>query len=199
MSIDAARNNAVRMAVNGKCSYIWFYDDDMDEDPNVFIRLYEKIKDSNIDAIQANCIVRGAPFDVMFFKRVTREEKQAELDSIPKNTLKLTEEGRYLSFFNDYAEHIDKDGLVDVEAMGNATTLYKTALFTKVSEPWFKTGISTEDVFFCCKARDELKDHVRFCVDTTLDTGHILDSPVVRPSNVEEFKEIAKLYPGAVF
>ena len=195
MSIDTARNNAVRMAINGGCSYVFFYDDDMDIDPNTFMRLYNKIKDSDIDAIQASCVIRGNPFDMMFFKRITKEEKQKELDANPGNEIKLTEDGRYLTFFNDYAEYIDKDGLVNVEAMGNAMTLYKTSLFEKVSQPWFKTTVSTEDVFFCCKARDELKDNVRFCVDVTLDTGHILEASVVKPSNVEAFREVAKLYP----
>lgn len=200
MDIHKARNNAADMAVKGGCTMVFYYDDDMVVNPNTFIRLYNKLKDSDMDAIQASCVVRGAPFDMMFFKRVTMEEKQEELNRIyGDKAQKLDKDGRYLAMYNDYAEHIGKDGLVEVEAMGNAVTLYKTSLFKKISKPWFKTTESqTEDVFFCCKARTELDDNVKFCVDTTLDTGHLLTKPVVKPSNVKEFREIHKLYPGIV-
>lgn len=196
-SIDGARNKAARMAINARADAVFYYDDDMITDPNTFIRLYEKMMEFDLDIIQAGCVIRGAPFDVMFFKQVNREEKLKEIrEHNPNDKIELSEDAEFLAYYNDYAKDIDENGLVEVAAVGNATTLYRTDLFKKVSEPWFKsTRGSTEDVFFCCKARTELKKTVKMYVDVTLDTGHLCDKYVVSLANKDDLKKIHKLYP----
>jgi hypothetical protein len=173
-SVDNMRNGAVKAAIEYKCDYLLFIDDDVVVEPHTFKSLYE----CQLDAVMALTFIRGYPFDTMFFQFKDKERQN-------------------LQRYGEYEKDIDDKGIVRCDALGNSCTLYKTWMFEKVPEPWFVTipNRCTEDVYFFLKML-ECGLVTTVGVDTKVPTAHKLHSEYVGPFNrkaLQEFNE--KLYP----
>jgi hypothetical protein len=177
MSIDHMRNAAAKIAIDHKCDYLMFIDDDVVIKPNV----YSVLKAADKDVIMALTYIRGYPFAPMFFKAF----KQAK-----DSTGTLAE---YLTTYDDYAEHVGPDGIVDCAAVGFSCVLIKMDLLKAVAPPWFITGPNhTEDVYFCNKARYTLDPAPTICCHTLVSTTHIMMPDGVNVENVEKLRELYK-------
>lgn len=161
MSVDNMRNATVKAAIEYKCDYVLFIDDDVIVEPHTFKSLYE----CKLDVCMALTFIRGYPFRPMFFKFVKDETG--------------------LDYYDNYEEHIDENGIVRCDAIGCSCVLIKTWVFKELQEPWFVTvpNKCTEDVFFCMKMKDELKTPYTIGVDTKVPTAHKLSAEYVGVQN----------------
>lgn len=159
MSIDRMRNTAAKVALENQCDYLMFIDDDV----IVPMDMLDKMLEAKKDIIAGWTIIRGYPFDNMFFKY---DDK--------KNLTPMKGVER-------------KSGIIDVDAIGFSTALIRCDLLKRVPPPWFVTGpTNTEDIYFCLKARQYVPD-CTICVDTTIETAHILGPEFIAPWNREDY------------
>lgn len=171
MSIDNMRNAAAKAALELECDYLMFIDDDMILHPDTF----ESLLAADKDIVMALTFIRGGEFPPMFFKRVPKEN------------------GYDLTHFHDWEDHIDEKGLVECAAIGFATVLIKTSILKQLEAPYFLTaGGHTEDVYFCCRAKAEIGEHVSIFVDTKVPTGHLVESEIAHVSTVKKLREFYK-------
>ena len=180
MAIASARNSAVEAAIQNDCDYLFFYDDDMDLHKDTFSTLLSRDK----DVIMAMCHIRGYPFHPMVFKWI-------DVKGFDHKIADLKERDKAMMIWKDYADHVDSEGVLNnVATVGCAATLIKVELLRKMDYPWFYTGTAnTEDVYFCCKARDKVPE-VSIAVDTTVPAGHyIKDKRLLYPYNAEFLKK----------
>jgi hypothetical protein len=162
LSIDTARNQAARIALQQECDYLYFIDDDMILHPNT----YNMLKESDGDIVAALTYIRSYPFNVMAFK----DEKFGVLE-----------------YFNNYKDYLNSDGTFYAEAVGFACCLIKCSLLKQIRSPYFVTGSgSTEDVYFCLKAKETLGDKVSILVNTKCPTKHRMMPEFVGEDNVDD-------------
>lgn len=167
-SIDRMRNQTCKIAVDLNADYVLFLDDDVLVDSNNqkwdFLK---RLVDADKDIIAGWTIIRGYPFDNMFFK--------------------WTDETRVnLRKYNDPV--IDENGLIDCDAIGCSLVLIKVELLKKLEAPYFVTGpFNTEDIYFCLKARQNFPETTIF-VDSKVQTAHCMGPEYCSPSNVEALK-----------
>jgi hypothetical protein len=165
-SIDRMRNISARVALENDYDYLMFIDDD------VFVPFdaYKKLRAMNYDIAAGNVVVRGYPFNPMMFKY---------------------NEDKCLSFYTDYKGK-DKDGILDVDAVGFSCCLIKVSLLKRVIQPYFVTGpFNTEDVYFCVKAKEAFPQ-VKMGVHVGVECGHLGYPPIYTPSNVHLFMDLEK-------
>jgi hypothetical protein len=164
MSIDRMRNMTAKLALELEMDYVLFIDDDV----VIPIHSLEKLVKSNKDVIAGWTIIRGHPFQNMFFK----------YEDVEKRKL------MHLQKFK-----ADEEGLVEVDAVGFSYALIKCDLLKRVPPPWFLTGpYNTEDIYFCIKAK-EFVSNVSIFVDTTIKTWHLLGPELIGPDNRDNYKE----------
>lgn len=177
MSIDNMRNDCARVALEQKCDYLMFIDDDVIVKPNV----YESLRAADKDIVMALTYVRGYPFHPMFFKEF--ETLDLANGKIRKN----------LTFHDDYEDSVGEDGLVKTGAVGFSCVLIKVDMIRSMTPPYFVTGPGhTEDVYFCLKAAAELDPAPSIYVDTKVSTGHLLMPDAVSDENVKKLREFYK-------
>ena len=177
MAIDSMRNSAAKIAIDHKCDYLMFIDDDVLIKPET----YSVLKAADKDCIMALTYIRGYPFAPMFFKSFRK---------IVDNTGATAE---YLTTYDDYEEHIPDDGIVPCAAVGFSCVLIKMDLVKAVAPPWFLTGPNhTEDVYFCNKARYTLDPEPSICCHTRIATTHIMMADGVTDFNVKRLRELYK-------
>lgn len=180
--IDAARNEAVLLAQELNCDYIFFYDMDMILNPNVLISLLNR----NKDVVGAFCYIRGYPYKPMIFRKTEAFKNYAEKPFEIRNKEDLMEN------YSPTKEEFEK-GLIEVDALGTASTLIKTDIFKDIPYPWFVTGrVHTEDLYFFSYAKT-LKPELEYWCDLTVESGHLGDPPVICSKNVEALR---KFYEG---
>lgn len=156
MSIDRMRNTTAKIAVDNNFDYLMFIDDDV----LVPFDAFQKLRDCNADIAAGWTIIRGYPFNNMFFK-FQDESRQS------------------LIHYNDAPEN----SIVDCDAVGFSCVLIKVDLLKKVPPPYFVTGThNTEDIYFCLKAKEAVPD-CKIVVDTSVKTAHIMGSEVISPMN----------------
>jgi hypothetical protein len=164
MSIDRMRNTAARIAIENECEYLLFIDDDV----LVPINSLKQMLASNSDIVAGNVIIRGYPFENMFF-RYTEEEK---LHLKPVKDCDLPE----------------VPGLMDVDAVGFSLCLIKTALLKELPIPYFVTGLTnTEDIYFCLKVKKYFPA-TTMRVDTSIVCHHILWAETISNDNKQAYK-----------
>lgn len=162
MSIDMMRNLAAKMALEQECDYLMFVDDDVIVSPKAF----QMLKKHDVDVVAGWTIIRGYPFNNMFFRYTDQEQK-----------LNLTH-------WNNPPQ---ENGLLEVDAVGFSCCLIKVDVLRKLTKPFFVTGpYNTEDIYFCVKAAREIG--TQFYVDLDCKTGHKLNSFFVDPDNKKYFK-----------
>lgn len=158
LSIDRMRNECAKIAMQNECDYLVFIDDDMLLHPGTISGLVE----SEYDIIMAHTYIRSYPFQPMAFKNVKEDP----------------EEGVYLAAFTEeeIKEKSQKEPIVDAYAVGFAACAIKVDLLLNMRPPYFVTGpASTEDVYFCLRAKKEIGEHVRIGVHTGFPTAHLVD------------------------
>ena len=159
MSIDRMRNISAKVALEAGCDYLLFIDDDV----IVPINMFDKMVAADKDIIAGWTIIRGFPFKNMFF-HFDEKKNLVTKDDVERNS-----------------------GVIDVAAVGFSTCLIKCDLFKRIPPPWFVTGpTNTEDIYFCLKARQYIPD-CSICVDTTIETAHIMGPEYIAPWNREDY------------
>ena len=163
VSIDRMRNGAAELAVNGAFDYLWFIDDDVIPIPDALTKLLE----CDADIAAGDVIIRGYPFDHMCFKYTDKKKQNLKaLASYPKGVK-----------------------IISVDAVGFSMCLIKVSLLRKLQTPYFITNpMSTEDIYFCIKARDFDKN-CTIRVNTTLECGHILWPEIISSANKKNYKK----------
>jgi len=156
-SIDNARAQAAKYAMLLECDYIWFLDDDMVLAP----KTYQSLKDADGDVVMALTFIRGTPFNPMFFKNQSQNERQIQLD-----------------YYNDWESGL-KEGVVECYAVGFACTLLKVKRLLEMPPPYFITSShQTEDIYYCCKLKQFDPDS-KILVDCKVPTGHVLSPEII--------------------
>lgn len=173
-TIDNARNMAAKFALEEECELLLFVDDDMILHEMTFQSLMENIQKPNVDVVMALTYIRGYPFHPMCF--IARDKESAEI--------------KELDFYDDFAEHVREDYLVECDAIGCACVMIKCDLIKKLDAPYFMTTPHhTEDIYFCMKAKKMLgRNNVGIFVDVGVPTGHLMDKIAVTHKNVEALR-----------
>lgn len=171
-SIDRMRNELGRLAVANGFDYLLFIDDDV----MIPFDGLGKLLKADADIAAGWTIIRGWPYDNMFFKYLD-EEKQSL--SLYRGELKLNEKG-----------------LVECDAVGFSFCLLKVSHMKKVPPPYFVTGpYNTEDVYYCIKASKHVPE-TTIVVDPTVKTSHCLGSEFIDPDTRDKYKDYFKaMYP----
>lgn len=176
MSIDRARNTAAKAALEQQCDYLWFIDDDV----LVPIGAFKLLVEADYDIIAGVIVVRGYPYNAMFFK---------------------FDETKSLVHYNDYLEKSDPaKRVIDVDAVGFSCALIKVELLKELNPPYFVTGSSnTEDIYFCMKAIDAKgRENLKIGVHRDVICGHVGDARVFLPSNIEYHKALDEFENPAI-
>lgn len=166
MSIDRMRNLAAETALDIEASHLLFIDDDvLIPQPFDFLDKLLKLK---VPIAAGNVLIRGYPFNYMFFHYTDNRQGLVQFKKLPKG---------------------HKPGPLAVDAVGFSCCLIETDLLRKLPKPYFITGVSnTEDVYFCYNARLKYPD-LPIVVDTSIECGHILWNEVIEPSNKKAYTE----------
>jgi hypothetical protein len=173
-SIDRMRNEVAKLAISHEFDYILFLDDDVLIPHEGLAALIH----ADADIAAGWTIIRGYPFDNMFFKYTDEEHKS-------------------LKKYNDFV--LNEKGLIECDAVGFSFCLLKVSLLKKVPPPFFITGPhNTEDVYFCIKARVH-NPECTIIVDPNVKTGHCLGSEFIDPINREYYIDFLKnAYPEQI-
>lgn len=187
MSIDMARNTAAREAMRHECDYLMFLDDDVLVPPTAL----KSLIDTNADIAAGLVIIRGYPFHVMAFTQDATG--MPYFDELPM--LDIEVEPAYSDGVRGKPAVIKKvlkdpvtedDGL---RAVGFSCALIKVDLLRKVPPPYFITGPrNTEDVYFCIKARETVKDVTMHLV-THIQCGHLLYGEPIEWATIDVFRQ----------
>jgi hypothetical protein len=171
MSIDRMRNISAKVALETECDYLMFIDDDVIVPIGCVEKMIEVLEKENAEIVAGWTIIRGYPFDNMFFK----------LDEKKNLRNYVVERG---------------PGLVEVDAVGFSCALIKVSLLKKIQAPFFVTGpYNTEDIYFCVKVKDSFPD-ASILVDCSIETAHILGPEVIAPWNREDYLVYHKKQAG---
>ena len=171
MSIDKMRNLCAETAMQIEASHLLFIDDDV-LIPHPFDFL-DKLLKCTAGIAAANVIIRGWPFNHMFFVH-------------PKG-----DKGK-LDFVKDIPKEY-RGKVMPVDAVGFSCCLIEVALLKKLNKPYFITGPNnTEDIYFCMKVRDKFPSE-RILVDTSIECGHILSAEVIDESNLKNYRKYIKV------
>jgi len=150
--IVLARNRIAKTAIDEKCDYIFWVDDDMVLKPD--INILEQLMAHDKDIIAPLFFSRAYPYIPMIFKRRLIGARFCVYDNIM-----------------DYQK-----GLLKVDGIGFGCVLTKVSIFDKLSKPYFwNNDIFGEDLYFCEKA---VQAGLEIYCDTTIEVGHICEPQV---------------------
>jgi GT2 family glycosyltransferase len=176
MSIDRMRNMCAKVALELECDYLMFIDDDV----IVPIGAIEQLMKADCDIAAGWTIIRGHPFENMFFK--------------------FDDKGQ-LRNYEIERSNPGEPSIVDVDAVGFSCALIKCSILKKIRPPYFVTGpYNTEDIYFCIKARETIPD-CTIVVDSIIETAHIMGPQIMAPWNrvaYAEYYDKAEKPPEAV-
>lgn len=174
MSIDRMRNTTAQVALEHEFDYLMFIDDDVLV-PHDGLKL---LLAADKDIIAGWTIIRGYPFQNMFFK--WEDEKKQNLkpyDDADPNAIEP----------------------IEVAAVGFSFVLIKCSLLKVVNPPYFVTGPrNTEDIYFCMKALAQRPETSIF-IHPAVKTAHMLSAEAIDPLNRFAHKEyFESVYPDLV-
>lgn len=163
MAIDRMRNWCARLVCEDpEITHLMFIDDDV----LVPFDTYTRLLACDADIAAGSTLIRGYPFQNMFFK--------------------YTENGN-LKNYEDKDHVYNKENLLEVDAVGFSCCLIKADIIRKMQSPWFVTGgYNTEDIYFCIKARRD-NPETTIVVDTSIVTKHILGPETIDRMNKQDF------------
>lgn len=163
LSIDRFRNMAAKMAIQQKCKYLLFIDDDM-KFPKDMLHYLIEAAECGYGIVAALNYIRGYPFKIMSFKV---EDETAER----RRLVNLTED--------DIRDAVIDKSVVPCDAIGTAVCLIAVETLKRTPAPWFITGPHhTEDIYFCIKAQ-EYDSTLRIGTHCGVITGHMLDPEII--------------------
>jgi len=176
-SIDNMRNSTIKGALEGKCDFIFFYDDDVIVPTNALEKLVNLMhKDKDIAIASGITYIRKFPFKPMLFKVV----------------------GEGLDSYEDFEKCTDKDGILRKElgAVGFSCVLIRTESLKDMRPPYCITGSrNTEDVYLCMRIQ-EYNPKAKIVCDTSIITSHLCDKFWVNSENVDKLKRFEKIVNG---
>lgn len=172
MSVDRMRNSAAQFALEGGFDYIFFVDDDV----MIPFDAYDKLKKANKDIIAGVTLIRGYPFYPMIFD--FKRKKNNHVIDYERKANKRTK-------------------LLTCDAVGFSCCLIKTSILKEIPQPYFVTGTkSTEDVYFCIKAKEYIPK-VKIFVHTGISTIHCIGMEFISPENKKIWiKHMEAEHPG---
>jgi hypothetical protein len=162
-----------KVALENNFDYILFVDDDV----IVPLDCLDKLIAADADIAAGWTIIRGWPFENMFFK--------------------YDDKGGLLKYAGNEGDFVLNDkGLIECDAVGFSCCLIKVDLLRKMPPAYFVTGThNTEDIYFCMKARQYAPD-CKIVVDPTVKTAHIVGVETITPDNRDAYKTFySSLYP----
>jgi hypothetical protein len=187
MSIDRMRNMTAEVALQSESDYILFIDDDVlipISDGHQWLR---KLIDCHADIVAGDVLIRSYPFDHMIFKYVEVESAIAQDDM-----------GRGRSARSQLQPLSKLEAKpFEVDAVGFSCCLIDAEILKQIPKPYFVTtpNHSTEDIYFCLKAKEAIKD-LRIMCDPTIICGHILWEEVITTGNREAYNTyLESMYP----
>jgi len=196
MSIDHARNEAARLALECEADYLMFIDDDVLVPPNAL----EGMLECESDIAAGLVIIRGWPFNVMAFKFTKDSTPEipriAPIDELPReyngiscSKEKLIDEVKMTE--NDF-KALPLTKMVICGAVGFSCALIKIDLLKKLQKPLFVTGLNcTEDIYFCLKAL-EYYPETSIIMNTDIRCGHLMPQEPIEWDTREKFRTFYK-------
>lgn len=148
--IHKSRRDLVRLAMKGGCTHMLFLDSDMRFPRNTIVRLLSH----GMPIVAANYVQRRAGGRPITFKTNQNDHERV------------------------YTE-LDSTGLEEIDSTGMGVMLVDMGVFHQLPEPWFSFEWRTpnwmigEDVYFCRKAREELKIPIVIDHDLSREVKHI--------------------------
>lgn len=162
-SIDRFRNMAAAAALEFGADYLLFIDDDV----VVPLESLQKLIDMDADIAAGHVLIRGYPYKPMVFRYVNGELSQG------------------LECLDDLSK--EETDIINVDAIGTSYALIKTSLLKKMPKPYFvTTQNSTEDIYFCLRAR-QVYPECTIKVDRTIECGHILGFELITPRTKDAY------------
>jgi hypothetical protein len=186
MSIDTARNNAAKLALESDSDYLMFIDDDV----LVPATALEKLIAADKDIVAGLVVIRGYPFNNMAFKFIGPEALTFYND-LPLEKECANAHTKYdLSCESCRASKLQT--LVKVGAVGFSCCLIKTDVLKAMEPPFFITGVNhTEDVYFCLKTL-ELTPNPEIYLHTDVPCGHLLNPEPIEWGSRHKMQEFYK-------
>ncbi len=167
MSIDRCRNLAAAVAIEYNCDYILWLDDDVIVPLDGFRKLLNACE-KGAHCAAGNVIIRGYPFDYMAFS-YTGEWGTSNLTPI-KEIVKID---KYAS--NGMLLWDDSLWVQQVGAVGFSFCLIDVESLKLLEKPYFVTAPNhTEDVYYCLRLYDKLKEKAKIVVDWSVECQHLL-------------------------
>lgn len=145
--IDHIRNALVDVAKKLGCTHLWMADTDQVYPQDTLIKLLSH----DLDVVAAKVHRRYPPYDPLLLRGEIHNYK-----TVPEDEWK-------------------QGGLIEVDATGCGSILYKMEVFKKIEHPWFQFKLEDpdpigEDVFFCSKLKEA---GYGIFVDCDIRVGHM--------------------------
>lgn len=162
-----ARDEAVRLALEANCDYLYMIDDDMICPDDMFEKLYAH----NVDIVAPLAFTRNPPHKPVLYQAVEGYDPVEKKDY----------------FINNVIMNYPKNTLVNCDAVGFGAVLIKRWVLEKIGPKAFMSTCGTgEDILFCYKAR---KLGAKIFMDTSCKLGHIGNPINVTEEYVENYRK----------
>ena len=171
-----ARERLTEYALDGGADLILMIDDDMIIPVDMFERLHQTMLDENADLVAPLAFMRNGPHYPVIYR--------------------VTEGYDPLMHKHFFERHIvknyPKDSVVECDAVGFGSALFKTDFVRKMKKPWFmSTTGAGEDVWFCYCAKKEAK--IKIVMDTRIKLGHVGNPQIVTEEVYERTNDVGNL------
>jgi len=145
--LDHIRNELVQVAQRLECTHLWMADTDQVYPQDTLIRLMAH----DLPVVASKVHRRYEPYDPILLR------------------------GTHKAYKSVSDEEWKKGGLIEVDATGCGSILYKMEIFTQIEYPWYKFVFDPsnpigEDVYFCQKLREA---GIKIFVDCDAKVGHM--------------------------
>jgi hypothetical protein len=166
-----AREVLAEKAVQSGMDLLFWIDDDMLGDPDVFGQLAASVVGGPADICGALAFTRNPPHEPVLYTCIDGFDRV---------------DGAY--FVNTPVKRYPKDALVEVDAVGYGAVVERVSLLTRMKRPWFmSTCGSGEDVYHCYQAK---KVGARIFSDTRVKLGHVGNEVIVTEETYETYNEV---------
>jgi len=189
MSIDMARNWAAKQALLRECDYLMFIDDDVLVPSNTL----EQLIKADADIAAGLVIIRAYPFNVMAFEK--KDGSVSSFNDLPMVEVEVEPEikedslgrGKPALIKKILKNPVTRDD--NLHSVGFSCALIKVSILRKIPLPFFVTGPhNTEDIYFCDKATEYIKD-LKISLVTSCQPAHYLHPEPIEWRCIDVFRE----------